>query len=192
MQPFDEFERSPQAYEAGTPQLLRQVLVGDCETPVAAFLKLRHATAGPAFLLESVEGGAVRGRYSMIGLEPDLIWRCHRGEASLCRPALGETFLADPRPAFESLRALLDESAIPDATSRASLPPMAAGVFGYLGYDMVRLMERLPEPKETGTGVPDAILIRPTLMVVFDSVRDEIHRRHAGAPPAGRRGARGL
>jgi anthranilate synthase component 1 len=177
MQPFDEFEQFAQAYEGRTPQLLRQILVGDCETPVAAFLKLRHATAGPAFLLESVEGGAVRGRYSMIGLEPDLIWRCHRGEASLCRPALGDSFLADARPAFESLRALLDESAIPDSAGPecAALPPMAAGVFGYLGYDMVRLMERLPEPKETGTGVPDAILTRPTLMVVFDAVRDEIH-----------------
>ncbi len=125
----------------------------------------------------------------MIGLEPDLIWRCHRGQASLCRPALGDGFLADPRPAFESLRALLEESAIPDADAPGSgeLPPMAAGVFGYLGYDMVRLMERLPEPKETGTGVPDAILTRPTLMVVFDSVRDEIHvvtpvRHQPGVP----------
>lgn len=161
-----------EAYDAGAPQLLRRVLVGDCETPVAAFMKLRHATSGPSFLLESVEGGAVRGRYSMIGIEPDVIWRCHRGEASLCRPALGEAFVADPRPAFESLRALLGESAIPDEDG---LPPMAAGVFGYLGYDMVRLMERLPQPKDTGTGVPDAILTRPTLMVVFDSVRDEIH-----------------
>ena len=149
MQPLMEFERFAQIYETGAPQLLRQVLVGDCETPVAAFLKLRHGREGAAFLLESVEGGAVRGRYSMIGLEPDLIWRCHRGEASLCRTALGETFLPDPRPAFESLRALLDESAIPEAEG---LPPMASGVFGYLGYDMVRLMERLPEPKETGTG----------------------------------------
>lgn len=161
-----------ESYDAGVPQLLRRVLVGDCETPVAAFMKLRHATLGPSFLLESVEGGAVRGRYSMIGIEPDVIWRCHRGAASLCRPALGEAFVADPRPAFESLRALLAESAIPDEDG---LPPMAAGVFGYLGYDMVRLMERLPQPKDTGTGVPDAILTRPTLMVVFDSVRDEIH-----------------
>ena len=172
MQTLPEFERFAEGLDAGVPQLLQQVLVGDCETPVAAFLKLRHATQGPAFLLESVEGGAVRGRYSMIGLEPDLIWRCHHGAASTCRPALGEGFLADPRPAFESLRMLLAESAIPDSED---LPPMAAGVFGYLGYDMVRLMERLPEPKETGTGVPDAILVRPTLMVVFDSVRDEIH-----------------
>ncbi|WP_332685261.1 anthranilate synthase component I [Bosea sp. (in: a-proteobacteria)] len=171
MAPAFDFARFAAAYDAGQPQLLTLSLVGDCETPVAAFMKLRHAGKGPAFLLESVEGGAVRGRYSMIGLEPDLIWRCHHGQAALCRPALGDAFLPDPRPAFESLRALLAESAVPD---QDGLPPMAAGVFGYLGYDMVRLMERLAEPKETGVGVPDAILMRPTLMVVFDSVRDEI------------------
>jgi anthranilate synthase component I len=172
MSALPEFEAFARDYEQGQPQLLRQILVGDCETPVAAFLKLRHAVEGPAFLLESVEGGAVRGRYSMIGLKPDLIWRCERGQASVNRLDEGEAFKADPRPAFESLRALLDESAIPDG---AELPPMAAGVFGYLGYDMVRLMERLAEPKDTGTGVPDAILMRPTAMVVFDAVRDEIH-----------------
>lgn len=171
MDPATDFARFAAAYAAGEPQLLTLSLVGDCETPVAAFLKLRHVYKGPAFLLESVEGGAVRGRYSMIGLDPDLIWRCHRGQASLCRLAHGEDFVADPRPAFDSLRALLAESAIPD---RDGLPPMAAGVFGYLGYDMVRLMERLPEAKATGPGVPDAILTRPTLMVVFDSIRDEI------------------
>ncbi len=171
MTPAFDFARFAAAYEAGQPQLLTLSLVGDCETPVAAFLKLRQAHRGPAFLLESVEGGAVRGRYSMIGLEPDLIWRCHRGESALCRPALGESFLPDARPAFESLRALLAESAVPE---QDGLPPMAAGVFGYLGYDMVRLMERLPEPKETGPGVPDAVLMRPTLMVVFDAIRDEI------------------
>ena len=166
-----DLERFTAAYDAGQPQLVTLSLVGDCETPVAAFMKLRHAGKGPAFLLESVEGGAVRGRYSMIGLEPDLIWRCHHGQAAMCRPALGDAFLPDARPAFESLRSLLAESAIPD---QDGLPPMAAGVFGYLGYDMVRLMERLAEPKETGVGVPDAILMRPTLMVVFDAVRDEI------------------
>ena len=51
---------------------------------------------------------------------------------------------------------------------------MAAGLFGYLGYDMVRLMERLPPPNPDVLGVPDAILVRPTVMVVFDAVRDEI------------------
>ena len=170
-------------YARGEAQVVWTTLVADLETPVSAFLKLGGGKA-MSFLLESVEGGAVRGRYSMIGLDPDLIWRCHRGQASLCRPALGADFLPEARPAFESLRALLAESAIPD---RDGLPPMAAGVFGYLGYDMVRLMERLPEPKATGPGVPDAILTRPTLMVVFDAVRDEITvvtpvRPQAGIP----------
>ena len=114
---FDVFEQRFQAREA---QCLAMRLVSDLETPVSAYLKMKTlAGAGPSFLLESVEGGAVRGRYSMIGLEPDLIWRCHRGEASVCRPALGDAFLVDPRPAFESLRALLAESAIPDGEALA-------------------------------------------------------------------------
>jgi anthranilate synthase component I len=159
-------------YTNGTPQLLRQVLVGDCETPVAAFLKLDDPARGPAFLLESVEGGATRGRYSMIGLEPDILWRCEAGRSHIHRAPLSggseQPQVGDP---LANLRALLAESAIPDDPT---LPPMAAGIFGYLGYDMVRLMERLPERKDTGLGLPDALLMRPTVMVVFDAVKDEI------------------
>ena len=113
-------------------------------TPVAAFLKLRHGRQGAAFLLESVEGGAVRGRYSMIGLDPDLVWRCQDGVAAIDRqraePAGARSSRATSPP-LESLRALIAESALPLGDD---LPPMAAGLFGYLGYDMVRLMERLP------------------------------------------------
>ena len=58
---------------------------------------------------------------------------------------------------------------------------MAAGVFGYLGYDMVRLMEELPPPNPDPIGIPDAILIRPTVVVVFDAVKDTHHRGDAGA-----------
>jgi anthranilate synthase component I len=159
-------------YDEGQPQLLRATLIGDCETPVAAFMKLRAAFKGPAFLLESVEGGAVRGRYSMIGLAPDLIWRCHHGAASVARGNFdAPLFEPEEASAFSSLRNLLAASAIPEEDG---MPPMAAGVFGYLGYDMVRLMERLPAPMTAGTGVPDAILIRPTIMVIFDAVKDEI------------------
>ena len=68
------------------PRCCAPGLIADLETPVAAYLKLRAAHAGPAFLLESVEGGAVRGRYSMIGLAPDLIWRCHDGACEKNRP----------------------------------------------------------------------------------------------------------
>src|SRR5919205_514217 len=83
-----DFDTFAKAYEAGEAGVLRTTLVGDLLTPVAAFLKLRHDRKGPAFLLESVEGGAVRGRFSMIGLDPDIIWRCQDGAASADRRAL--------------------------------------------------------------------------------------------------------
>ncbi|MDF2811838.1 MAG: anthranilate synthase component, partial [Microvirga sp.] len=82
-----DFETFAKAYAAGESGIVRTTLVGDLLTPVAAFLKLRHERKGPAFLLESVEGGAVRGRFSMIGLDPDLIWRCQDGVASIDRKA---------------------------------------------------------------------------------------------------------
>jgi anthranilate synthase component I len=115
----------------------------------------------------------VRGRFSMIGLEPDLIWRCQDGVAAINRqaPNRDPDFWTDDHPPLESLRALIAESALPLGDD---LPPMAAGLFGYLGYDMVRLMERLPEPNPDALKVPDAILMRPTVMVVFDGVKDEI------------------
>jgi anthranilate synthase component 1 len=168
-----DFDAFAKAYDEGEAGVLRTSLVGDLLTPVAAFLKLRHGRKGSAFLLESVEGGAVRGRFSMIGLDPDLVWRCQDGVASANRRALElpDRFQADRRPPLESLRALIAESALPLGDD---LPPMAAGLFGYLGYDMVRQMERLPEPNTDVLKVPDAILVRPTVMVVFDAVRDEI------------------
>lgn len=143
-------------------------MVSDLETPVSAYMKLRAAFPGPSILLESVEGGAVRGRYSIIGLAPDVIWRCENGAASVAHD--GGAFEPEKDDAFTSLRALLSESAL----DLADLPPMACGVFGYLGYDMVRLMERLPAQKADPIGVPDALLIRPTLVVVFDAVKDEL------------------
>src|SRR5665213_250413 len=119
-------------------------LVADLETPVSAFLKLGGGKP-MSFLLESVEGGDTRGRHSIIGVEPALIWRAHGARAEVNRNARAkpDAFAACAEPPLQALRTLITESRIelPD-----SLPPMAAGVFGYLGYDMVRLMEKLPEP----------------------------------------------
>jgi anthranilate synthase component I len=147
---YDSFAR---AYERGEPQILSTRLVADLETPVSAKLKLAR-NARYSFLLESVEGGAVRGRYSIIGLNPDLIWKVEGGKASVNRKAgtspqgpFEETGL----PPLQSLRALLAESRI---KLPEDAPPMAAGVFGYMGYDMVRLMEDLPEPNPDTLGFP--------------------------------------
>src|SRR5215471_13766431 len=99
------------AYDEGRRPLVWRHGVADLETPVAAFLKLTHGKPN-SFLLESVEGGAARGRYSIIGLEPDLIWRCRDGRAEINRYAQSapHAFIADPRPALESLRATISET----------------------------------------------------------------------------------
>ena len=167
------FDALPPAYEAGRASAVWSVLVADLETPVSAYLKLAATRAGNLFLLESVEGNATRGRYSMIGLDPDAVWRCTGPRAELNRDAEtdADAFHAMEGAPLDALRAFLAESAIP---MPAGLPPMSAGVFGYLGYDMVRHMERLAPAKPDPIGVPDAHLIRPTAMVVFDSVRDEM------------------
>ena len=176
---FSAFEAR---YSAGEAQCLATRLVADLETPVSAYLKMR-ALAGntPSFLLESVEGGAVRGRYSIIGLKPDVIWRCQGDRTEASRNG-GPFDLCAGSP-LEALRALIAESRIPHLDD---LPPMASGVFGFLGYDMVRQMEKLGEAKPDGIGVPDALMIRPTLVLVFDAVKDEIVVITPVFPVAGR------
>jgi anthranilate synthase component 1 len=161
-----------ESYGRDQAQVVWTTLVADLETPVSAFLKLGGGKAW-SFLLESVEGGAVRGRYSIIGLDPDLIWRANAGKAEVNRNprTKADGFVRYPESALAALRALISESriALPD-----SLPPMAAGVFGYLGYDMVRLMEDLLPPNPDPIGIPEAVLVRPTIVIVFDTVKDSI------------------
>ena len=159
-------------FRAGEAQVVWTRIVADLETPVSVYLKL--ALGKPySFLLESVEGGASRGRYSVIGLAPDVVWRAHGDGAELNRSPMKkpDSFKRDAQPALASLRALLADSRL-DLPSE--LPPMSAGVFGYMGYDTVRLMEQLPDVKDDALGVPDAVLMRPTVIVIFDSVKDEI------------------
>ena len=160
------------AYGAGQGSLVAISDVADLQTPVAAFLKLAHGQPY-SFLLESVEGGATRGRYSIIGMAPDLVWRCRNGQAEVNRNALSapHAFVPDEGSALDSLRRVIAacRMAVPPG-----VPPMCGGLFGYLGYDMVRLMERLPDKNADLLGLPDAIMTRPTLFAVFDTVRDEL------------------
>ena len=160
-------------YAAGAPQVVWTTLVADLETPVSVFLKV--ASGRPmSFLFESVEGGEVRGRYSIIGLEPDVIFRSHGGAGEINRAPLNnpEAFAPAGAPPLQALRALIAESRI---ELPAGLPPMAAGIFGYLGYDTVRLMEdSLGAPPSDPIGIPEAILLRPTVVIAFDAVKDTI------------------
>ncbi|TBW37039.1 anthranilate synthase component I [Siculibacillus lacustris] len=169
-------EPSPEAfaplYDAGRSTVVWTTLVADLETPVSAYLKVA-AGRDPSILLESVEGGSTRGRYSMIALDPDLVFRA-RGEAG----EINRRFAVD-RTAFEPvegrsldvLRSLVHDN---EFEMPPGLPPMSAGMFGYLGYDMVRQMEAIGAPNPDPIGLPDAILVRPRTVLIFDAVKDEI------------------
>ncbi|TNE65884.1 MAG: anthranilate synthase component I [Alphaproteobacteria bacterium] len=159
-------------YDAGVPQVLSETLVADLDTPVSAYLKLARGEKYSC-LLESVEGGETRGRYSIIGLRPDIVWRTDGNKVEICRTAIDDDTAFAPLDAkpLESLRALVAESLI---DLPHPLPPMAAGVVGYMGYDMVRQMEDIGDGKPDSLGIATSVFIRPTVMAIFDSVTNLI------------------
>jgi anthranilate synthase component I len=152
------------------PKLVVRRRVDDTETPVSAMLKLGPARAG-VILFESVMGGESRGRYSFVGLEPDLWWRVVSGRAETSlTPDFSEIVSASDDP-IASMRQFITAC---EVDGLGGLPPMAAGAFGYVGYDMVRHMERLPQAKADPAGMPEALLMRPSVVLIFDGVRQEI------------------
>ena len=159
-------------YRSGRRQLVWRRLIDDLETPVSAYLKIAHGRPY-AFLFESVEGGAWRGRYSIVAMNPELVWRCQgdRAEIAEGEAIARDAFSAVPGGALESLRDLVASSRL---DIPPGLPPMAGGLFGVLGYDMVRLVERLPDVNPDPLGLPDAVMIRPSIVAIFDSIAQEI------------------
>ncbi|GGX57790.1 anthranilate synthase component I [Litorimonas cladophorae] len=150
-------------------QLVHARVINDIDTPVSAFLK---AGLGKpyAFLFESVTGGEQRGRYSFFGFDPDIVWRSHGDQSEISRDG-GSTYSPYEGKPLDALRALQDEVSfdLPE-----DIPPMASGLFGYLGYDMVRQVESLPGAKHDPIGTPDAIKVRPRIVCIFDQVAQEI------------------
>ncbi len=167
-----DFETFAKAYEAGENQVVYTRLAADLDTPVSLMLKLTGAQKD-AFMLESVTGGEVRGRYSIIGMKPDLVWRCDGEQAALNRSARFDAQAFEPLEGnpLDTLRALIAESRIdlPD-----DLPQASAGLFGYLGYDMIRLVEKLPDVNPDPLGLPDALMLRPSVVAVLDGVKGEV------------------
>lgn len=156
----------------GKPALVWRSLIADTETPVSAALKLFEPERGD-FLLESVEGGAVRGRYSLLGLAPDLVFRA-RGE----KAEINSRWLTD-RAAF----APLEETALPALRTLVhscridvpeGLPPALACLVGYFAYETIGLVEKLPRPAPNPLDLPDMLFVRPTLVLVFDRLSDEL------------------
>ena len=166
---FEAFEKG---WAEGRNQVVYTRLAADLDTPVSLMLKLAEARSD-TFMLESVTGGEVRGRYSVVGMKPDVIWQCHGTASRINRqarfdPATFEPLAGHP---LDTLRALIAESAV---DMPADLPPIAAGLFGYLGYDMIRLVEHLPNVNPDPLGLPDAVLMRPSVVAVLDGVKGEV------------------
>ncbi|MEE8499309.1 MAG: anthranilate synthase component I [Kiloniellales bacterium] len=172
MRPSPAFEDFAPVYDAKRPQVVWTTLVADLETPVSAFMKLTNGRPN-SFLFESVEGGTVIGRYSFLGIKPDVIWRCFGERAEIDRRARTGEAQFEPLAggALETLRSLVKESRI---ELPPELPPMASALVGYMGYDTVRLMERLPDANPDVLHAPDAMFVRPTVMAVFDRLEDRM------------------
>jgi anthranilate synthase component 1 len=166
---FAEFEA---AWNRGQNQIVWARLAADLDTPVSLMLKLGDARAD-TFMLESVTGGEVRGRYSIVGMKPDLIWDCRGTKSRINRTARfdRQAFTDLPGHPLETLRALIAECRI---EMPEGLPAVSAGLFGYLGYDMIRLVEHLPDVNPDTLGVPDAVLMRPSVVAVLDGVKGEV------------------
>jgi anthranilate synthase component I len=172
MQLSPDFGAFEAAWARGENQIVWARLAADLDTPVSLMLKLGDARAD-TFMLESVTGGDVRGRYSIVGMKPDLIWRCRGTASEINREARFDAaaFRAQDGHPLDTLRALVAECrvAMPDG-----LPAVSAGLFGYLGYDMIRLVEHLPNVNPDPLGVPDAVLMRPSVIAVLDGVKGDV------------------
>jgi anthranilate synthase component I len=159
----------------------REVLA-DALTPVGAFLRLDPRPNG--FLLESVEGGERWARYSFIGGDAFGVVTATDGAVSLegqapVAPSAGEAPLAYVRRLLEACR----------APALEGLPPLHGGAVGFLGYDCVRELERLPDPPEDDLGLPDLALLLTRTFVVFDHLLQKAFvitnvMRAPGADPA--------
>ncbi len=159
------------ALAANRPALIWRRQVADTETPVAAALRLIEPGRGD-FLLESVEGGATRGRHSLIGLAPDLVFRATGDRAEINRRwATVRDAFAPAGPTLAALRSLVAECR---AEVPAGLPQALACLVGYFGYETFGLVERLPQPAADPLGLPDMLFVRPTVLLVFDRLADAL------------------
>ncbi|QKS00005.1 anthranilate synthase component I [Sphingomonas sp. CL5.1] len=160
------------ALATGRPALVWRRRVADTETPVAAALKLIEPGRGD-FLLESVEGGSVRGQHSLIGLAPDLVFRARGDSAAINRHWLTDrdAFAPCPEPTLAALRRLVADCR---ADVPAELPRALACLVGYFGYETIALAENLAVPEADPLGLPDMMFVRPTVILVFDRLADAL------------------
>ncbi len=161
------------AIARGEPALVWRSQVADTDTPVAAALKLIRPGRGD-FLLESVEGGAVRGRYSLLGLAPDLMFRARGRSAEINRRWATDPQAFEPLAddALTAMRNLVTACRMPVPEG---LPSVLACLVGYFAYETIGLVEKLPRPAANPLELPDMLFARPTVILVFDRLADQLY-----------------
>ena len=165
---YNHSDQIKSAFRKKENALIFETFSADTDTPVSLFLKY-FESKDDSFLLESVTGGEIKGRYSIIGTKPDLIWKCIGDKAFILRDQ--SDFIEEGRNVIDSLRNILDESSM---KFPEFLPPMSSGLFGYLGYEMIGLAEKIPQSNADRLNVPDSIFIRPSVITIVDGVKDEV------------------
>ena len=165
-------QAAQRALDEGRNTLVWRRVVADTETPIGAALKLIEPGRGD-FLLESVEGGEIRGRYSLLGLDPDLLFRATGAEAEVNRQWRYDREAFEPLEgdAMSQLRALADACRI---DMPEGLPPALACLVGYFGYETIGLVETLPRAPQSALDLPDMLFARPALVLVFDRLTDSL------------------
>ncbi len=155
-------------YKKGIPQLLKKNLIADTETPFSSLLKINKGEKY-SFLLESVEGGSKRGRYSLLGCDPDLIWTVNNGKSSIKYLGHNYNYKLNNHP-LQGLRDLINISKFENSQNNVPYPSLV----GYLGYPMIQYMENIKLKNSDNIKIPDATLIRPRIVAVFDNIKDII------------------
>lgn len=158
--------------------VLFKKIATDLLTPVLAYKSLSQKFEQNSFLFESVEKGSNKGRFSLIGIDPDLVWRSN-GDKSFINNDFAQnsqSFIQQNGKVLDNLRSLIELSKInwQDLNyNNSQLPAMCSGVFGYMGYEMVYQMEDIVAgDKIDDINIPDSIFIRPQIIIVFDSLFD--------------------
>lgn len=168
---YPEYADFITTHNQGKPQIVYTEYVLDAHTPVTAMQQLLSA-GDYGFLLESVHGGEVRGRYSIIGVRPDLLFRCSGSKAEICTDVQSGAFQPCQQQGAAALKALLAHMHI---DMPAHLPSAAAGLIGYHGYAMIAQVEDIPQNLHDPINIPDALLMRPTVTLVFDTVDGKVY-----------------
>ncbi|MDA8088660.1 MAG: chorismate-binding protein [Nitrospiraceae bacterium] len=140
----------------------------DTITPVTAFLRLGER---PSYLLESVIGGEKWARYSFLGLSPKVTIQARGNKMEVNRQ--GEILKLETADPLEEVRKFLGAFR-PALSEKAGLPRFYGGFVGYLGYDMVRFMEELPDKGRPGLDMPDLFLMLTDAILIFDSLRQKV------------------